>query len=55
MNLRNVLLFAGMALLIAALCAKGRSIVDNAQIIDRGYEETEVELQKLGADISRVD
>jgi len=46
---------AGMALLIAALCAKGRSIIDNAQIIDRGYENADLELQKLGADISRVD
>jgi len=46
---------AGMALLIAALCAKGRSIIDNAQIIDRGYEGVDAELQRLGADIVRVD
>jgi len=45
---------AGMALLLAALCAKGESIVDNAQIIDRGYEQIERRLRKLGADISRV-
>jgi hypothetical protein len=29
---------AGMALLVAALCARGRSVIENAQIIDRGYE-----------------
>ncbi len=45
---------AGMALLLAALCADGESVVDNAQIIDRGYERIEVRLRKLGADISRV-
>ena len=46
---------AGMALLLAALCARGESIIDNAQIIDRGYENVELDLQHLGADIVRVD
>jgi len=46
---------AGMALLLAALCARGESIIDNAQIIDRGYENVELDLQQLGADIVRVD
>jgi UDP-N-acetylglucosamine 1-carboxyvinyltransferase len=46
---------AGMALLIAALCAKGTSIIDNAQSIDRGYERVERELRRLGADITRED
>jgi len=45
---------AGMALLIAALCAKGTSTIDNAQIIDRGYERVESKLRRLGADIRRV-
>jgi len=45
---------AGMALIIAALCADKRpSVVQNAQIIDRGYEHLEEKLQALGADIVR--
>ncbi|MDP6491454.1 MAG: UDP-N-acetylglucosamine 1-carboxyvinyltransferase [Kiritimatiellia bacterium] len=44
---------AGMALLIAALCAKGESVIDNAEIIDRGYEGIETKLRRLGADIVR--
>lgn len=44
---------AGMALLIAALCAKGKSVIDNAEIIDRGYEGIDAKLRKLGADIVR--
>ncbi len=47
---------AGMALLMAALCAEGQpSIVQNADIIDRGYERVEEKLQSLGADITRED
>ncbi|MCE9614569.1 MAG: UDP-N-acetylglucosamine 1-carboxyvinyltransferase [Lentisphaerae bacterium] len=45
---------AGMALLIAALSAKGESIIENAQSIDRGYEKIELKLRRLGADIVRV-
>jgi len=45
---------AGMALLIAALCARGRpSVVQNAEILDRGYEKLEEKLGALGADITR--
>jgi UDP-N-acetylglucosamine 1-carboxyvinyltransferase len=44
---------AGMALLIAALCAKGQSVIDNAQSIDRGYECVDEKLRALGADIVR--
>jgi UDP-N-acetylglucosamine 1-carboxyvinyltransferase len=46
---------AGMALLIAALCAKGQSIIDNAQTIDRGYEAVDAKLRALGADIVREE
>ena len=46
---------AGMALLIAALCAKGESIIDNAQTIDRGYEAVDSKLRALGADIVREE
>jgi UDP-N-acetylglucosamine 1-carboxyvinyltransferase len=42
-----------MALLMAALCAKGESIIDNAQSIDRGYERVDEKLRALGADIVR--
>lgn len=46
---------AGMAMVIAALCAGGTSIIENAQVIDRGYEHIEKRLRKLGADIIRED
>jgi UDP-N-acetylglucosamine 1-carboxyvinyltransferase len=46
---------AGMALLLAALCARGESTIDNAQSIDRGYEHVDRELRRLGADIERVE
>jgi UDP-N-acetylglucosamine 1-carboxyvinyltransferase len=44
-----------MALLIAALCARGESVIDNAQSIDRGYERIDQRLRDLGADIVRVE
>ncbi len=44
---------AGMAMLIAACCAEGESIIHNAQVIDRGYEAIEDRLTYLGADIVR--
>lgn len=45
---------AGMAMLLAALCAKGTSTIDNIQQIDRGYEAIESKLAALGADIKRA-
>ncbi len=45
---------AGMALLIAALKAKGRSVIHNIRQIDRGYESIDVRLRSLGARIERV-
>lgn len=44
---------AGMALVLAALCAKGRSVIENAQTIDRGYEGLDAKLVAIGADIRR--
>lgn len=44
---------AGIALLIAALSAKGTSVIDNIQQIDRGYEDIESRLNALGAKIIR--
>jgi len=45
---------AGMALLVAALCAKNETEILNAGSIDRGYEAVESELRRLGANIERV-
>lgn len=45
---------AGMALLIAALCAKGTSTIYNIHQIDRGYERIDEKLKALGAKIERV-
>ncbi|MFZ2488904.1 MAG: UDP-N-acetylglucosamine 1-carboxyvinyltransferase [Anaerolineae bacterium] len=44
---------AGMALVIAALCAEGVSEIGNIEQIDRGYEELESKLRGLGAHIER--
>ncbi|MDR0364802.1 MAG: UDP-N-acetylglucosamine 1-carboxyvinyltransferase [Bacteroidales bacterium] len=46
---------AGVALLIAALSASGKSIIDNIDQIDRGYQDIDKRLQNLGADIKRID
>jgi len=46
---------AGATLIIASLLAEGKSTIDNIGQIDRGYENIEKRLQKLGADIQRVD
>jgi len=45
---------AGMALVIAALCAEGRSTIDNVYQIERGYENLTERLKSLGARITRV-
>jgi UDP-N-acetylglucosamine 1-carboxyvinyltransferase len=45
---------AGVALLIAALSAEGNSIIHNIDQIDRGYEQIDVRLNALGADIQRL-
>ncbi len=45
---------AGMALLIAALCAQGQSTIQNIYQIDRGYERIDAKLRTLGARIDRV-
>ncbi len=46
---------AGMAMLIAALCAEGTSTIGNVGEIDRGYERIDERLRSLGAQIERVD
>ena len=45
---------AGVALLIAALSADGKSIIQNIEQIDRGYQDIDGRLRKLGADIKRI-
>jgi UDP-N-acetylglucosamine 1-carboxyvinyltransferase len=45
---------AGMAMLLAALCAEGTSTIDNADQIERGYERIDERLNALGANIRRV-
>jgi UDP-N-acetylglucosamine 1-carboxyvinyltransferase len=46
---------AGVALLIAALSAEGKSVIQNIDQIDRGYQYIDTRLQGLGADILRVE
>jgi UDP-N-acetylglucosamine 1-carboxyvinyltransferase len=46
---------AGISLLIAALSAKGTSIINNIEQIDRGYENIEARLKSIGAKIARIE
>jgi len=46
---------AGMAVLIASLCAEGTSEIHNIRQIDRGYERIDDKLRSIGAKIERVD
>jgi UDP-N-acetylglucosamine 1-carboxyvinyltransferase len=46
---------AGMAMLIASLCAEGRSTIGNIGQIDRGYERIDERLRAVGASIERVE
>ncbi|OQA53190.1 MAG: UDP-N-acetylglucosamine 1-carboxyvinyltransferase 2 [candidate division WS2 bacterium ADurb.Bin280] len=52
-NVESPDLRSGITLLIAALMAQGESIIEKAQIIDRGYEKVEQKLNNLGAQIIR--
>jgi len=45
---------AGVSLLIAALSAEGKSVIQNIEQIDRGYQYIDKRLQQLGADIKRI-
>jgi UDP-N-acetylglucosamine 1-carboxyvinyltransferase len=45
---------AGISLLIAALSAKGTSIIHNIEQIDRGYEDIDMRLSNIGAKIERI-
>ena len=45
---------AGMAMLLAALCAKGKSVINNIGQIERGYERIDERLRALGANVERI-
>jgi UDP-N-acetylglucosamine 1-carboxyvinyltransferase len=45
---------AGVSLLIAALSAQGKSVIHNIEQIDRGYQDIELRLNNIGADIRRI-
>jgi UDP-N-acetylglucosamine 1-carboxyvinyltransferase len=46
---------AGMAMLLAALCARGTSTINNVGQIERGYERIDERLRALGAKIERIE
>lgn len=46
---------AGMAMVLAALCARGTNTIHNIQQIERGYERIEEKLRNLGANIIRIE
>lgn len=54
-NLDSPDIRAGMAMLIAALCADGKSTINNVGQIERGYERIDERLSALGANIHRVE
>jgi UDP-N-acetylglucosamine 1-carboxyvinyltransferase len=53
-NLESPDIRAGMALILAALAAKGTSVIRNVSQVDRGYERVDEKLRALGAKIDRV-
>jgi UDP-N-acetylglucosamine 1-carboxyvinyltransferase len=53
-EIKTLDLRAGATLIIAGLLAKGETIINQAEIIDRGYEKIEERLRKIGAQISRI-
>ena len=54
-NITSFDLRSGATLIIAALLAKGQSVIEKVEQVDRGYEKIEERLRKLGADIRRVE
>ena len=45
---------AGVSIILAALTAKGTSIIDNIEMVERGYQNLEERLNKLGAELKRI-
>lgn len=54
-NMNSPDIRAGMSMLIAALAANGKSTINNIEQIDRGYQDIDGRLKRLGADIKRVE
>jgi len=54
-NVESIDLRAGATLIIAALAAKGESVLHQAEQIDRGYEKIDERLRMVKADIRRVE
>lgn len=54
-NLESPDIRAGMALVLAALIAEGKSTINKAELIERGYEDVVGKLSSLGADIEKID
>jgi len=54
-DIKSLDLRAGATLIIAGLIATGQTTINQAEVIDRGYEKIEERLSKLGANIRRVD
>lgn len=52
--IRSFDLRAGASLIIAALCAEGKTTIEEIYQVDRGYEKIEERLQKIGANIKRI-
>jgi UDP-N-acetylglucosamine 1-carboxyvinyltransferase len=46
---------AGISLILAALVAEGKSVVENIEMVERGYQNIDARLTALGADVTRVD
>ena len=53
-NLESPDIRAGIALVLASLSAKGKSVIRNVRQIDRGYESVDIKFQQLGANIQRL-
>ena len=46
---------AGISLILAALVAEGKSVIENIEMVERGYENIDARLTSLGAEVTRVD
>lgn len=53
-HIKSLDIRSGATLIMAGLLAKGETVIDDAEIIDRGYENLAERLQKIGADITRA-
>jgi UDP-N-acetylglucosamine 1-carboxyvinyltransferase len=53
-NISSLDLRAGAAMVLAALCAEGKTLISNINYIDRGYEKFDEKLRSLGANIKRI-